>query len=69
MASQYGATRQYTSTFECVPPNVGTQCPLCKVIADPRGITSTRYATIVQSQNPKLAKSCPNCGHVYGRQI
>lgn len=56
MASQWGTTRKYTSVEEGVTkPTV--QCPLCHVNVVPRGITSTRYASVAGGE-----KHCPNCG-------
>jgi len=62
MATQIGQTRVYTSVDEANAPSK-VQCPLCKVYAVPRGITSTRKHDISGQE-----KHCPNCGHVYGRK-
>jgi transposase len=59
MASQIGTTREYTHVDEATSPKLKT-CPLCKVKAVPRGITSTRESATGE-------KHCPNCGHVHGR--
>lgn len=63
MATQYGVLRKYTSVYEGVPPMEATQCPQCFVKAVPRDSVSTVYG----SREPKNADSCPNCGHIYGR--
>lgn len=63
MATQYGVLRKYTSVYEGVPPMEATQCPQCFVEAVPRDSVSTVYG----SREPKNADSCPNCGHIYGR--
>lgn len=61
MASQYGDTREYTSTDEATSPQLQT-CPVCKVKTVPRGITSTRKAGVVSGE-----LHCPNCGHILDR--
>lgn len=62
MASQIGVTREYTSVDESERSNL-TTCPLCKVKAVPRGISSTRKDDL----GVGAEKHCPNCGHVHGR--
>jgi uncharacterized Zn finger protein len=62
MASQVDKTRVYTSLDEADSPEK-IQCPLCKVYAVPRGISSTRKNDIDGQE-----KHCPNCGHVHGRK-
>lgn len=62
--SQIGKTRVYTSIDEKTDPDK-TQCPVCKVFAVPRSITSTRTEEAV----PTGEHHCPNCGHVYGRGL
>lgn len=62
MGTQIDKTRVYTSLDEADSPKL-TQCPLCKVKAVPRGITSTR-----KDDHGSAEVHCPNCGHVYGRK-
>lgn len=61
MAGQWGTNRKYSSSEETVS-KVATQCPLCKVNVVPRGITSTRFGTIVKADYARSETCCPNCG-------
>ena len=62
MATQIGKERIYTSVDE-KDRRDKVQCAICKVIAVPRGITSTRKDDIGAQE-----KHCPNCGHIHGRK-
>lgn len=62
MASQIGETRVYTSLDEETSSKL-IECPLCKVKAVPRGITSTR-----KDDHGSTEVHCPNCGHIHGRK-
>lgn len=57
MGTQIGKIREYTNVDESESKLLAL-CPLCKVKAVPRGISSSRPTTSGD-------KHCPNCGHVY----
>lgn len=62
MASQIGVTRVYSSLDEKTDSRK-IQCPKCKVLAVPRGISESG-----KNDLGSIEKHCPNCGHVHGRK-
>jgi transposase len=62
MANQIGVVRTYSSAKDEATSPALKNCPLCRVTAVPRGIITTK------KRRPG-AVHCPNCGHVYGRDI
>jgi hypothetical protein len=64
MSTQIGKTRIYRDVDEATSALL-TTCPNCQVKAVPRGaVDVSPQATVAGG-----IKHCPNCGHVYGRNL